>query len=256
MPSSTSPDEDDGLETCVLKFSDLDLKESNLVNSGNSLKAELDVRTKKKYSFAKKKAFALFVKTKEVPAPSYEFKEKRWRCCQQLFADQTSIHRHVATQHAEDVYQQTAAILKQLTTAVSASQSQSSTDEERSPKDWLTPHQEVSAWLPDISRFSLDELSGQSDKEGEVLLYYCYCDLEDPRWICAWQTALCHHLHLTGKIRIATEGINGTVGGSKIATRLYVEVMLSCPLFKGYLCEDDFKQRRGSLLPGLASRRL
>ena len=45
------------------------------------------------------------------------------------------------------------------------------------------------------------------------------------------------------QIRIATEGINGTVGGSKVATRLYVEVMLSCALFKDYLCEEDFKVR-------------
>lgn len=45
------------------------------------------------------------------------------------------------------------------------------------------------------------------------------------------------------QIRIAAEGINGTVGGSKVATRLYVEAMLSCPLFKDYLCEDDFKVR-------------
>lgn len=42
--------------------------------------------------------------------------------------------------------------------------------------------------------------SGHSNGEGEVLLYYCYCDLEDPDWICAWQTALCQHLHLTGKV--------------------------------------------------------
>lgn len=246
MPSSTSPDEEDGLETCVLKVFDLDLKESNLVNPSNSLKAELDGSTKKKYSFAKKKAFALLVKTKQVPAPSYEFKGKRWRCCQQLFADQISIHRHVATQHAEDVYQQTASLLKQLTAALSASQSLTPTDKRSSPKDCLTPSQEVSAWLPDVSHVSPQELrSGQGDEEGEVLLYYCYCDLEDPHWVCAWQTALCHHLHLTGKIRIATEGINGTVGGSKVATRLYVEVMLSCPLFKDYLSEDDFKSSKG-----------
>lgn len=48
---------------------------------------------------------------------------------------------------------------------------------------------------------------------------------------------------LVSQIRVATEGINGTVGGSKVATRLYMESMLSCPLFKGYLCEDDFKVR-------------
>lgn len=45
------------------------------------------------------------------------------------------------------------------------------------------------------------------------------------------------------QVRIATEGINGTVGGSKLATRLYVEAMLSCPLFKDYMCKDDFKVR-------------
>ncbi|XP_076420272.1 thiosulfate sulfurtransferase/rhodanese-like domain-containing protein 2 isoform X3 [Peromyscus maniculatus bairdii] len=246
MPSSTSPDEEVGLETCVLKFSDLDLKESNLINPSNSLKAELDANTKKKYSFAKKKAFALFVKTKQVPAPSLEFKGKWWRCCQQLFADQTSIHRHVATQHAEEVCQQTASVLKQLTAAPSASQSLPSADRKSPPKDCRPPSQEVSAWLPDVSRISPDELSsGQGDEDGEVLLYYCYCDLEDPHRICAWQTALCQLLHLTGKIRIATEGINGTVGGSKVATRLYVEAMLSCPLFKDYLCEEDFKSSKG-----------
>lgn len=42
--------------------------------------------------------------------------------------------------------------------------------------------------------------SGQGSDDGEVLLYYCYRDLEDPHWICAWQTSLCQHLHLTGKV--------------------------------------------------------
>lgn len=61
MPSPTSADEEDGLETCVLKTFDLDLKESNIVTPSNSLKAELDGSTKKKYSFAKKKVRLLSV---------------------------------------------------------------------------------------------------------------------------------------------------------------------------------------------------
>lgn len=36
---------------------------------------------------------------------------------------------------------------------------------------------------------------------GEVLLYYCYCEVKDPEKLCAWQKALCQHLHLTGKVR-------------------------------------------------------
>ncbi|XP_036186168.1 thiosulfate sulfurtransferase/rhodanese-like domain-containing protein 2 isoform X5 [Myotis myotis] len=322
MPSSTSADQGDDLEACLLRFSDLDLKDTSIINPSSSLKAELDVNTKKKYSFAKKKAFALFVKTKEVPAPSYKCKEIWWKCCQQLFTGPTGIHRHVAAQHADEVWHQTASVLKQLAVASSTSKSLTSADKRNPPKECLTRNHDVSAWLPDISCFSPEELiSGEGSDEGEVLLYYCYRDLEDPHWICAWQTALCQHLHLTGKnafsldlhmahsslqisaqmlspqnsnlkrsfflcrwrvlptlfspprkaslgsstlsrtgcdsecsswdsaqpllVRIATEGINGTVGGSKLATRLYVEVMLSCPLFKDYLCEDDFKTSKG-----------
>lgn len=55
MPSSTSSDQEDDQEACVLRFSDLDLKDTNLANPNINLKAELDGITKKKYSFAKKK---------------------------------------------------------------------------------------------------------------------------------------------------------------------------------------------------------
>ncbi|OWK01090.1 hypothetical protein Celaphus_00018453, partial [Cervus elaphus hippelaphus] len=254
MPSSTSPDQgNDDPEACVLRFSDLDLKDKSLINPSSSLKAELDVSTKKKYSFAKKKAFAVFVKSKEVPAPPCGCKEKWWKCCQQRFTDPTGIHRHVATQHADEIRRETAAVLKQLAATSSPSTGPESADSGNPFRDALTRNQELSAWLPDTSCFSPDELiSGQGDDEGEVLLYYCYCDLKDPDWVCAWQTALCQHLHLTGKVRIATEGINGTVGGSRLATRLYVSAMLSCPLFKDYLCKDDFKGRfQGCLAPDI-----
>uniref|UniRef100_A0A8C0EK94 Thiosulfate sulfurtransferase/rhodanese-like domain-containing protein 2 n=1 Tax=Bubo bubo TaxID=30461 RepID=A0A8C0EK94_BUBBB len=84
-----------------------------------------------------------------------------------------------------------------------------------------------------------------NSKVGEVLLYYCYCEVKDPEKLCAWQKTLCQHLHLTGKVRVASEGINGTVGGSKVATNLYIEVMLSQPLFKDILCQEDFKSSAG-----------
>ncbi|XP_044121228.1 thiosulfate sulfurtransferase/rhodanese-like domain-containing protein 2 [Neovison vison] len=246
MPSFTSPDQADDLEACVLRFSDLDLKDTRLINPSNSLRAELDVSTKKKYPYAKKKAFALFVKTKEVPACPLECKEKWWRCCQQLFRDQISIHRHVATQHADEIRHQTAAVLQQLAVTLNTSKGLTTEDNRIPLQEAFSCNPDVSIWLPDISCFSPDELiSGQGSDGGEVLLYYCYRDLEDPHWVCAWQTALCQLLSLTGKVRIATEGINGTVGGSKLATRLYVEVMLSCPLFKDYMCKDDFKTSKG-----------
>ncbi|XP_025897061.1 thiosulfate sulfurtransferase/rhodanese-like domain-containing protein 2 [Nothoprocta perdicaria] len=101
---------------------------------------------------------------------------------------------------------------------------------------------ELARALPDTSGLSREALTC---KDGEVLLYYCYCEVKDPEKLCAWQKALCQHLHLTGKVRVASEGINGTVGGSKVATNLYIEVMLSQPLFKDILCRDDFKSSAG-----------
>ncbi|XP_075416311.1 thiosulfate sulfurtransferase/rhodanese-like domain-containing protein 2 isoform X2 [Tenrec ecaudatus] len=230
MPSSASPDHGGDPEACVFRFLDLDLKDSSLVSPSDQLKAELDGSTRKKYSFARKKAFALFVKTKEVPAS----KETQWQCCQQLFKDRTSIHRHVATQHAGEVRLQTRAVVEQLAVALG------SAEKRKLPKEPFPP-----SWLPDLSGFSPDQLAGQGADDGEVLLYYCYCDLQDPQQVCAWQAALCRHLQLTGKLRIAAEGLNGTVGGSKLATRLYVEAMLSCPWFKDHLCKEDFKTSPG-----------
>ncbi|XP_004711140.1 thiosulfate sulfurtransferase/rhodanese-like domain-containing protein 2 [Echinops telfairi] len=244
MPSSVSPDHGGDPEACVFRFSDLDLKDTSPISPSNQLKAELDGSTRKKYSFAKKKAFALFVKTKEVPAS----KEKQWKCCQQPFKDESSIHRHVATQHADEVCQQTGAVLKELAVTLSSSESLQLADERNLPKESLPPDWDwaVASWLPDISGFSPDQLTGgQGIDDGEVLLYYCYCDLQDPQRVCAWQAALCRHLQLTGKLRIATEGINGTLGGSRLATSLYVEAMLSCPWLKDRLCKEDFKTSPG-----------
>lgn len=39
--------------------------------------------------------------------------------------------------------------------------------------------------------------------------------------------------------------MNGTVGGSRLATRLYIEVMLYCPLCEDYMCKDNFKTSKG-----------
>lgn len=45
-----------------------------------------------------------------------------------------------------------------------------------------------------------------------VLLYYHYVPIADPQGICDWQIQLCANLDLKGRIRIAPEGLNGTLG--------------------------------------------
>lgn len=112
---------------------------------------------------------------------------------------------------------------------------------------------------------------------GEVLLYYCYCQIKEPRFICDWQKELCSKLRLTGKVnsvlffyfryccglsftalhfvlvqvRVATEGINGTVGGTKTATSVYIKAMLAHPIFQ-VMQVKDFKvnEQKSTLFHG------
>nr|XP_060619758.1 thiosulfate sulfurtransferase/rhodanese-like domain-containing protein 2 [Anolis sagrei ordinatus] len=239
---------EDAAELCILTLAELDLKEQAPFSPKDHLKAELDASTRKKYASAKRKAFALFVKAKEMVAETcYPMSACQgavfWRCCQETFKDLTGIHRHVAAHHSGDVGQETLRILKQMAAGGNNTTSSPVTvDEMPRPSRPLYRSQEMFQMLPDTSHIDVDEMASEV---GQVLLYYCYCEVADPGGLCAWQKALCQHLHLTGKVRIASEGINGTVGGSKVATDFYMDAMLSNPLFKDILKKEDFKTSKG-----------
>ena len=55
----------------------------------------------------------------------------------------------------------------------------------------------------------------------EVLLYYRYFPIEDPRGYVSKHRALCEDLGLLGRILVAREGINGTVSGLRENTEAY-----------------------------------
>lgn len=76
---------------------------------------------------------------------------------------------------------------------------------------------------------------------GRILLYYKYVELPEPGAILKWQQRLCKKLGLTGRIIIATEGINGTVGGSVEATQAYIDAMEEHYSFGGI----DYKEAPG-----------
>ncbi|KAK2890902.1 hypothetical protein QQF64_007021 [Cirrhinus molitorella] len=185
--------------------------------------------TRKLYSHVKKRTFAKFVASKKVP-PTCENTFALWHCCGQSFKESSSIHKHVANIHANDIHQlttETLDVMLQLDHREENPINEDSTD--------------VSFWIPDTSQIPEDDLI---KGPGEVLLYYCYCQLNDPQMICQWQRDLCLKLKLTGKVRVAAEGINGTVGGTKTATNLYIKAMLSHPTFK-IMQVQDFKKSEG-----------
>jgi len=77
---------------------------------------------------------------------------------------------------------------------------------------------------------------------GKILLYYKYVAIEHPKQTIKWQKKICQDLELTGRVLIAHEGINGTLGGSTKNTQLYIEIMQKHPLF----ADIDFKESNGS----------
>ncbi|XP_041041350.1 thiosulfate sulfurtransferase/rhodanese-like domain-containing protein 2 isoform X2 [Carcharodon carcharias] len=199
---------------------------------------------------ARKRAFALFIKSRQVSKIGNTSPQElggqnvHWECCEQQFEEEEAIHKHVANEHMPEVLRQTEAIFKvlaqndfKLTRKHDSSDNNVAAPQSNGTKEEF----DISKWLPDTSHINFDELACAA---GEVLLYYSYCDIEEPQVICTWQKTLCHQLHFTGKVRISKEGINGTVGGCKTATELYIQTMLSHPLFQA-MSTEDFKRSAG-----------
>jgi len=67
----------------------------------------------------------------------------------------------------------------------------------------------------------------------KVILYYKFAPLSDPESVKFWQRNLCERLNLTGRIIIAEQGINGTLGGDIKQVKAYVKEMNTHPAFKG-----------------------
>ena len=65
----------------------------------------------------------------------------------------------------------------------------------------------------------------------QILLFYKYVEIENPVHEMREQRRLCESLGLTGRIIIATEGINGTVEGTVESTEKYIEEMSKDPRF-------------------------
>ncbi len=65
-----------------------------------------------------------------------------------------------------------------------------------------------------------------------ILLYYLYTDIENPVEFAKEHLKFCKELGLKGRILVASEGINGTVGGEVAATEKYMEAMRIDPRFK------------------------
>jgi len=58
-----------------------------------------------------------------------------------------------------------------------------------------------------------------------TLLYYCYSTIADAEQFAADHLKFCKELGLTGRIIVATEGLNGTVSGTAESCKTYMETL-------------------------------
>lgn len=66
----------------------------------------------------------------------------------------------------------------------------------------------------------------------KIILYYKFVPVSDPVSVKFWQRQLCERYGLKGRIIVAEQGINGTLGGPIEGLKSYVKDMNLHPLFK------------------------
>jgi predicted sulfurtransferase len=75
----------------------------------------------------------------------------------------------------------------------------------------------------------------------KILLYYKYVTIENPQQISKWVKTVCESLSLKGRIIVAKEGINGTLGGAVESIDAFKTELLAHPLF----ANTDMKESEG-----------
>jgi predicted sulfurtransferase len=98
-----------------------------------------------------------------------------------------------------------------------------------------------------VSRFTqlVHERPVRQPLNGKVLLFYHYCTIEQPQELLDWQVLLCGLLRLRGRIHVGKEGMNGTVGGSCEAIRLYKESVQTHCRWSVHFGTMPFKESSG-----------
>lgn len=76
--------------------------------------------------------------------------------------------------------------------------------------------------------------------EQSIILFYKYVALKNPKEILKWQKYICQKLNLKGRIILAHEGINGTLGGLIQNLETYKDTMQKHELFS----DIDFKESK------------
>lgn len=89
--------------------------------------------------------------SKKVTASCENISALIWRCCGKSFEESSAIHKHVANDHASEIYRLTIETLDMM-----LHQTGNNVSVQESVRDETT---DVSSWIPDTSNVSDDDLN-------------------------------------------------------------------------------------------------
>ena len=75
-----------------------------------------------------------------------------------------------------------------------------------------------------------------------IILFYRFYPLAEPQFVRLWQLELCQRLNLKGRVIVASQGINATLGGRLLDLLAYKKALNEVPAFRGI----DYKWSSGT----------
>ncbi|KAF9430074.1 hypothetical protein BGZ94_008438 [Podila epigama] len=145
-----------------------------------------------------------------------------WHCCDTRFEQTSDIYRHLARQHISLIEQDTERELELI----------------RSKKAEAAARDSAKAYKGRrAEKYGSDpiHLGCSCDPSlGTVILFYAYLPINDPLALAQLQMTWSQDLGLSGKIKVATEGINATLAGPSDAVQSYIDSLTSLPEFSPF----------------------
>ena len=115
---------------------------------------------------------------------------------------------------------------------------------ERDGEDTDSPVLEARAATGDDAHCEGDN-DDDDDSSGVILLWYHYCHVPSAADVARSLHEVCTELGLVGKVRVASEGLNGSVSGTRSATRHFVDVVLAMQPFAASMRRSNFLRSVG-----------
>ncbi|KAG2181605.1 hypothetical protein INT44_008420, partial [Umbelopsis vinacea] len=134
-----------------------------------------------------------------------------WSCCGQTLQTKAEAFKHAHSDHGDELQQEASRVYRQYQDAEAIKIDNKTFRKRRSKKG------------------SSDPISTECDcdiSDYTVILFYLYQSIESPDQVAEQHYQLCSQFSITGKVRVAHEGVNVTLAGTNDAIGQYIKYIV------------------------------